>query len=276
MKYDNIQFNANDEFNRYLLYKYLAIEFEKQGAENPSHSAEEMILNNNNNLFGKNSIAVWLGERNFEFFCLYFLQDTFVPKSNNTNRNLAPVHLEIWQELQEMTIEDKWDKEEFILPRGAAKSTIINKALTCHQHCYKESRYTIVIGNKESDATQFISDTRKMFENKYIAKSFGKLINGKDRILNKQEVELVNDTKIQAFSWGSSVRGTTYGNIDGIFRPELVILDDILSEKDILTEGAKEKVIKKYYTEIEEVGDNVVYRDGKKIKSATKFIVIGA
>lgn len=271
MKYDSIEFNSNDEFNRYLLYKYLTIEFEKQSAENPSRSAEQMILNNSTNLFGKNSLAVWLGERNFEFFCLYFLQDTFVPKPDNKNRELAPVHLEIWQELQDMFIEDKWDKEEFILPRGAAKSTIINKALTCHQHCYRKSVYTIVIGNKESDAIQFIGDTRKMLENPYIVKAFGKLIDGKDRILNKQEIELTNDSKIQAFSWGSSVRGTNYSG----FRPELVILDDILSEKDILTEGAKEKVVKKYYTEVEEVGDEAVYREGKKIKSATKFVVLG-
>src|SRR5699024_4135435 len=232
-----------------------------------------MILNNINNLFGPNSIAVWLGERNFEFYCLYFLQDTFIPKPGNKNRELAPVHLEIWQELQQMFIEDKWDKEEFILPRGSAKTTIINKALTCHQQCYSKSKYTMVIGNKESDAVQFIADTRKMLENDYIVKSFGKLTDSKnrERTLNKQEIELVNDTKIQAYSWGSSVRGTNY---DGT-RPTLVILDDILSEKDILTEGAKEKVVKKYYTEVEEVGDNAVYRDGKKINPATKFIVLG-
>ena len=273
MIYDDIEFNSNDEFNRYLLYKYLTIEFKKQSAKNPSRSAEQMILNNSTNLFGHNSIAVWLGERNFEFYCLYYLQDAFVAKPDNKNRELAPVHLEIWQELQQMFIEDKWDKEEFILPRGSAKTTIINKALTCHQHCYSKSKYTIVIGNKESDAIQFISDTRKMLGNEYIVKSFGELVvQSKDRTLNKQEIELNNDTKIQAYSWGSSVRGTKY---DGS-RPTLVILDDILSEKDILTEGAKEKVVKKYYTEVEEVGDEAVYRNGKKISPATKFIVLGA
>src|SRR5699024_11016708 len=131
----------------------------------------------------------------------------------------------------------------------------------------------LVVGNKESDAIQFIADTRKMLENNYIVKSFGKLTDSKnrERTLNKQEIELVNDTKIQAYSWGSSVRGTNY---DGT-RPTLVILDDILSERDILTEGAKEKVVKKYYTEVEEVGDKAVYRNGKKISPATKFVVLG-
>ena len=75
-----------------------------------------MILSNINNLFGSNSIAVWLGERNFEFFCMYYLQDTFVAKPDNKNRNLE-MFMEIWQEVQQMFIEDKWDKELFILPR---------------------------------------------------------------------------------------------------------------------------------------------------------------
>lgn len=228
-----------------------------------------------NNLFGRNGLAVSLGEKNFEFFCIYFLQDTFIPKEDNTARNLAEVHLEVWEELQQMFIEDKWDKEEFILPRGCSKSTIINKALSCYLHCYKKSRYSIIIGNKESDSVQFIDDTKKMIQNPFIVKGFGQLINKKTRTVNKQELELDNDTKIQAFSWGSSVRGTTYGCIDGIFRPTLVLLDDILSEEDILSDNAKEKVMNKYYKEVAEVGDTEVVRNGVKIKSSTKFLIIG-
>lgn len=237
--------------------------------------ANMLIEKHKKNLFGKNGLAVALGEHDFEFYCLYFLQDTFVPKEDNTARNLAPVHLEIWEELSKIFIYDLYDKEEFVLPRGCSKSTIINKALSCYAHCYKKSRYTIVIGNKESDATQFIDDTKQMLSNKYIVQGFGVLVNRKERTVNKIELELTNDTKIQAFSWGSSVRGTTYGCIDGIFRPSLVICDDILSEDDILSDGAKEKVIKKYYTEIAEVGDAEVIRNGIKIKAATKFIIIG-
>lgn len=275
--YDNIQFTTNDQFNRYLLYKYLKQEYINHGAteEQADQATQELILKHKENLFGKNSLAVLLGERNFEFFCAYFLQNTFIPKEDNIARNLAPVHLEIWNELQQMFIEDKWDREEFILPRGSSKSTIINKALSCYLHCYKKSRYSIVIGNKESDAVQFIDDTRKMIENPYIVKAFGQLINRKHRTVNKQELELDNNTKIQAFSWGSSVRGTTYGCSDGIFRPTLILCDDILSEEDILSENAKEKVMSKFYKEVAEVGDTEVIRDGKKIKSSSKFVIIG-
>lgn len=277
MKYDNIEFGSNDYFNMYLLFKYLSLEYIANGAteEQAKELTEQLIIKYKDNLFDENGLAYALGERNFEFYCLYFLQDTFIPKEDNVARNLAQVHLDIWQELQKMFVEDKWDKEEFILPRGCSKSTIINKALSCYLHCYKKSRYSIILGNKESDAVQFIADTRKMLENSYIVKAFGKLIDGKNRILNKQEIELTNNTKIQAFSWGSSVRGTTYGCSDGIFRPTVVISDDILSEDDILSDNAKEKVLNKYDKEVAEVGDTAVIRDGKKIKSATKFLVIG-
>ena len=124
-----------------------------------------------------------------------------------------------------MFVDDLCDKEEFILPRGCSKSTIINKVISC---------YTIVIGNTEADSIQFITDTRKMLENPYIVKAFGKLIDENNRTLNRQEIELTNNSKIQAFSWGSSVRGTTYGFTEGIFRPSCVICDDVLSEDNIL------------------------------------------
>ncbi|WP_243447629.1 terminase [Clostridium tetani] len=262
--YDNKEF-TQAEYNTYILFKYLSKHYSKD-------IATKIIKQNQDKL---SDIAIALGEKDIAFFCLYFLQDTFVPKSDNQARNLAPVHLEIWEELNKMFYEDLYDREEFILPRGCSKTTIINKALSCYSHCYKKSRYTIVIGNKESDAEQFIADTRKMLENPIITKAFGKLIDRRNRTVNKQEIELTNNTKIQAFSWGSSVRGTTYGCKDGIFRPSCVLCDDVLSEDDILSDNAKEKVLNKYYKEIVEVGDTEVVRKGKKIKSGTKFLIIG-
>jgi len=259
-----------DEQNRdiQLLYNHLSKMY------TPS-KAREIMKANINNLFGFRGLAWAVGKRSLHFFCLYFLQNTFVPKEDNLARNLAPVHLEIWDELQRMFIDDLWDREEFILPRGCSKSTIINKALTTYLHAYKKSIYSVVIGNKQSDSEQFIADTKKMLQNPYITKAFGDFFNKRDRTVNKQELELTNNTKIQAFSWGSSVRGTTYGSINGIVRPACIILDDVLSEDDVLNDGAKEKVLNKFYKEIAEVGDTEVIRDGIKIKSASKFLVIG-
>ncbi|MCK9471779.1 MAG: terminase [Bacilli bacterium] len=251
-----------------LLYKYLSKLYD-------SKKAEQLLLQHKNNLWGSGGLAMAVGKRSIPFFCLYYLQDTFRVKENNTARELDNMHYEIWDELEDMFISDTHDKEIFILPRGASKTTTIDMALTVWSHCYSISKYTVIMGKREKDAFNFIEDTKMALQNKYIEETFGKLINNRKRTVNKEEIELENDTKIQAFSSGTSVRGTYYASATGRYRPSLYILDDIISREDIITEGAKEKVIDKYYNEIEKGGDEAVYRNGKKIRMATKFIILG-
>lgn len=210
-----------------------------------------------------------------EFFCKYFLQDIFIPKDDNDARELSQVHYDIWAELERIFIHDTHDKEEFILPRGCSKSTTINVALSCWTHCYRKSIYTIIIANTELDAVEFVEKTKNALGNPYIVETFGTLIDKRNRTVNKIELELANDTKIRAFSSGTSVRGTSYDSSKGIYRPSLIILDDFISEDDIITPQAKEKVLNKFYKEISEVGDSAVIRNGKKIKMSSKFIVLG-
>ena len=229
----------------------------------------------NGNLFGSNGLAYSLGKRSFEFFCLYFLQDFFVPKSTNLSRPLAPVHYEVWKELENIFIHNTHDKQEFILPRGCAKTTIIDMALSCFLHCYKVSTFSIVMANRELDAVNFVDQTKKALQTPYIVNTFGTLVNPRNRTVNKLELELDNDTKIQAYSSGSSVRGAAYISPNGIFRPMVYIADDYISEADILTDESKAKKYLKWQKEVEEGGDEAVYRDGKLIKPATKFLVLG-
>ncbi|MGX1902421.1 hypothetical protein ACT3HK_13895 [Thermolongibacillus altinsuensis] len=258
----------NTKENRQLLYKYLSKFY-------GSDKAKELMIKHKNNLFGFNGLAYSLGRRSIEFFCLYFLQDFFVPKPNNQVRPLAPVHYEIWRELEAMFIENKHDKQVFILPRGCAKTTIIDMALSVFLHCYGYSVYTIVLANRELDAINFVDQTKKALKNPYIVHAFGNLVNPNKRTVNKLELELDNDTKIQAYSSGSSVRGASYISKKGIFRPTCYIADDYISEQDILSDESKQKKYQKWLKEIEEGGDEAVIRDGKIIKPATKFIVLG-
>lgn len=258
----------NTTENRQLLYIYLKKMYgDKQ--------AKKLMLDNKDNLFGQGGLAYSLGKRSIPFFCLYYLQDTFRVKENNSARELDKMHYDIWNELEEMFVNDKWDKEEFILPRGASKTTTIDMALSVWTHCYRISKYTVVLGKKQKDAENFIKATKIALQNKYIVETFGKLIDKRKCTVNTEELELTNLTKIQAFSSGTSIRGTSYTSTEGTNRPNLFILDDIISREDIITEGAKEKIIDKYYNEIENGGDESVYRNGKKIKMATKFIVLG-
>lgn len=263
--YDNKELNEQ-QYKVYILMKYLTKHYNKV-------KAKQLLKAKANNL---DNLAKSLGAIDIAFFCEYFLPNFFVPNSNSTLiRPLSKTHYEIFNELNNMFAKDKWDNEEFILPRGLGKSTVINKALACWSHCYKYSRYSVIVGKREEDAITFVSDTKQMLKSKKIVDSFGELVKPKERIVNKQELELDNNTKIVAVSSGTSVRGTTYGCSEGIFRPTIVIVDDFINENDILTDNAKEKIVNKYYKEIMEVGDKANYRNGKKISSASKFLVIG-
>lgn len=261
-----------------LLIKYLALNYMKKFKISKEKALEEAIttIEQSDNVWGYHGLAWQAGRDSLEYFCLHFLSDIFVAKDNNINtRELSNLHFELWNELSEMFIEDKWDMEEFVLSRGSSKSTTINKALACYLHCFGLSRYSLIIGKRKEDASNFVDDIKKFLAFDKIKKAFGTLIDKKNRTVNAQELELSNDSMIRAYGWETSVRGTTYGCKDGIFRPTWICCDDILNENDIKTEGAKERAINKFYKEILECGDEAVYRGNKKVKQSTKFTILG-
>ena len=231
-----------------------------------------LIAKYQNNLWGHNGLAYCIGRESLSFFCEYFLQETFRPKEGNAARKLAPFHFELWNTLQDMFVEDSFDKLGLVMPRGSSKTTTCDFALTVWAHCYKVSIYTLVAGKTEQDATEFVRNIRRAFEeNAYIIGAFGELINSRKYTTNNLELELTNGTKVQAISSTSSMRGKKFGN----YRPTLIIADDYQGKADVLTQEARDK---KYNTWVEDVslaGDKAIYRNGKKVKMATKFVVLG-
>ena len=224
-------------------------------------------------------MAKALGKEDIEFFCLYFMSNTFVVKDDNVARQLSKGHYELWELANKIFVEDELDKTAIIEPRGFAKTTIFDMAVSVWLHCYKKSTFTLLGAKTDTDATQFLDSIKKVFnENKKIIKCFGKLINVKATkenvekyTVNANEVEFTNGTYIKTVGSGTSVRGANWGGI----RPTVFIGDDFQDEKNILTDAAREKQYSKWTKEIEEVGDKAVYRNGVKIKAATKIIAIG-
>lgn len=260
----------HDDFE--LLYTHLIKLCEKQKLDDPEIVAENMILENSNNLWGEKGLAHQLGEFDFEFFCKYYLQDTFIPKENNTARVLSKSHYDLWEQIEQMFIHDEFDKLELIAPRGWAKTTVLDFALSMWVHCYKKSVYTLVCGRTEADAMEFIAQMRINFEdNKYIIESFGNLLDSRNFTVNKLELELCNHTKIHAISSTSSMRGKKYNG----HRPSVIIADDYQGAGDVITQEARDKKFNTWEEDSKFAGDKAVYRNGKKIKPATKFIVLG-
>ena len=260
--YDGIEFKNDKTYEVYLLKKYLTRAYGEE-------KALALLKARADNL---DSLAVALGRSNIEFFNLYFLSDTFVVKDTNTNRNLAPEHYNLWSIANKIFVEDTIDKACIIEPRGLAKTTTFNMALSIWLHCYKQSKFTLIGAKTDNDASQFLDSIKRIFsENKKIISNFGTQIDKKNFTINANEFELRNGTYIRVVGSGTSVRGANWGGI----RPTTVIVDDYQSESDILTEDSRAKKYDKFIKEVEQVGDKAVYRDGVKIKSETKIIAIG-
>lgn len=90
-------------------------------------------------------------------------------------------HYELWQLANKTFIEDLYDKVNIVCPRGFAKTTIFDLAISIWLVCYKKSTFTLLGAKREDDATQFIDSIKGVFnKNKKIISNFGKLIDKKN------------------------------------------------------------------------------------------------
>ncbi len=265
----------NTTENKQFLYNYLQrylIQERNKSEKQAKQLALGLIKKNKNNLFDYGGLAWWLGQKSLEYFCLMWLQDIFVPKPNNQARQLSETHFEVWDLLEKCLIKDEFDRLVLCLPRGFAKSTIVTLATVIHQAVYAKGFFQIVIGKTEADAQNFIFDVRKQLEeNELILYTFGKLIDTKNFTVNKNELHLTNNCKILALSSTSSIRGRKHLGK----RPDRIILDDTQGLNDIVTDEAKQKKWDTFSKDVLFAGDEAIVRDGKVIKSATKFLVCG-
>jgi predicted phage terminase large subunit-like protein len=253
--------------NRKLLYTHL------KKLYNPTQ-ATELMLKHKDHLFDYNGLAWSVGKRNFEFFCMYFLQDVFLVKEDNAAAPIALVHRQIWKDIQDSILGNGPDQIGRIEPRGTGKSAFGTFATTIWCHCYKFKKYTLLCSDIGSTAEKFTKDIKNTFlENKYIDKAFGKLLDDKDKryICNSTQLEFTNGTFIESISSASPMRGRKYDNC----RPDLIILDDYQSEDDCRTEEARLKKWTRFSNDVKYASQKAVYREGKVIKKGTTFIALG-
>lgn len=260
--YDDKEFNDIDVFRIYLLKKYLAKHYGED-------SAKKLIVAYQNDLL---SLSKELGLKDIGFFAEYFLTNKFVASSENTLKPLGKVHYEIFDELDKLLIEDSYDEQEFILPRGIGKSTIINSLVATWSSVYKTSIFTLVIGKTDALISEFVDEVRTNLSDEYLVECFGDIVpKDKNYANNSSELETINGTKIQGITFGGSIRGIKYrGN-----RPSTIIVDDVLKEDDIRSEVMLQRAIDKFYKEILPAGASARVIKGQKMGINTKFIVIG-
>lgn len=261
--YDNREF-TQIQYEVYVLKKYLTKHYDEKKAI--------LLIKKYSKELDK--LAKALGEKDIEFFNLYFLSEIFIPQDDNTARTLSKSHFEMFGLLNDTFVKDLYDKINIVVSRGWAKTTTGDLSLTVWAKCYKKSIFTVVGAKTDNDAQQFISSISNVFKtNKKIINTFGLLVDDKRKDLkcNANEIELTNNTCIRAIGSGTSLRGINWKSV----RPTMLVMDDFQSEVNILTDDARLKQYNKWTKEVEQCGDKAVFRNGKKIKSATKIVSIG-
>ena len=260
--YDDKDFDDIAVFRVYTLKKYLTKHYGKD-------NAKKLIVAYQNDLL---TIAKELGQKDIAFFAEYFLTNKFVASSENILKPLCSVHYEIFDSLDKLLIKDEYDEQEFILPRGIGKSTIINSLVATWGSVYNVSVFTVVVGKTDALMSEFIEEVKHNLSDDYLVECFGQLVpTTKEYANNSSEVELLNGTKVQGITWGSTLRGIKYkGN-----RPSIIITDDVLKEDDVRSETMLQRAIGKFYNEILPAGAEARVIKGKKLSMSTKFIVIG-
>lgn len=263
-----------------LIYKHLVKFFEKQGAttEESTASAEELILENANTLDEYHGLAYELGKHDMTFFCLYFLKDIYVPNEDNGAAPLAPIHYQIWEEIEDSIIGNSKTaiNKGYILPRGTGKSAFGNTAPVAWCHAYGHRNYTM-IGSATNDlAEKFVAQIKVIFtDNKRVESAFGTLLDVNDRRYkcNSTQLEFKNRTMVEAISSRSTMRGRKYNNR----RPDLILLDDFQdTENDVRTEQARDIKWKRYSQDVKFAAQKPTYHaSGNLRKRGTVFIALG-
>ena len=269
-------FSSDEQRNKWLLYHFLKKSYTDIGI--PEDKADELtenkIIKNSKNLFGYHGLAWQLGQFSLEFFCMYFLQDIYLPKEDNAAAPLAPVHEELWKDIQESIIGNGPEQLGRVLPRGTGKSAFGTLGPTIWSACYKHKTYVLICSDIGSTAEKFIKDIKdNVIENQYIEMAFGTMLDdrNKDYKCNATQLEFTNNTFIEAISSTSPMRGRKYKNV----RPDLIILDDYQSEDDCRTEEAREKKWKRYSDDVKFAKQRPVKRNGKVIKKGTVLMAWG-
>nr|WP_253205888.1 hypothetical protein [Clostridium estertheticum] len=253
--------------NRKLLYTHLKKIFSPK-------KAAELMKQHNDHLFDFHGLAWSVGKRSLEFFCMYFLQDVFLPKEDNAAAPIAQVHRDIWSEIQESIIGNGNEQIGRIEPRGTGKSAFGTFATATWCHCYGFKKYTLICSDIGTTAEKFTKDIKNTFlDNQYIETAFGVLLNDKDKryVCNTTQLEFTNKTFIEAISSTSSMRGRKYDNC----RPDLIILDDFQSIDDCRTDEARIKKWTRYSNDVKFAVQKAVRRKGKVIKKGTTLIALG-
>jgi len=129
-------------------------------------------------------------------------------------------------------------KHALAAPRAYAKSTLISAILPLWCIAYNKKRFIIICSDTASQAEDFLSDIKRELEfNDLLKRDFPHLAT-KGPVWRTDEIITKNDIKVKVLGTGSKIRGRRFG----IYRPDLVINDDLESSDMVRSRSMREFV----------------------------------
>ncbi len=170
------------------------------------------------------------------------------------------VHKAIYKDLEVVVKEVCEDGHHYAvaIPRGCAKSTILDFLLPLYTICFNLKKYILIISASQDLADNFLGLIKDELEfNTLLVEDFGSL---KGDTWNAETFTTSTGIKIEALGSGSKIRGLRNAS----YRPDLIILDDLEDDEGVRSSEQRKKLKDWYYKAVSKVGTK-----------ATDFVFLG-
>jgi len=259
-----------------LLRKYLKKSLMARGyTSSKALTKVKEILTSTENIFGYHGLSWELGKYSIEYFCLHYLSNIFLGEDL---AELAPIHYELWSDVNDIILNQKIDQRGYILPRSVGKSSFGTLATSVWSSAYAHKKMIVIFSSTNKLGKKFLNQIKETIQgNKKIEQSFGKLIDTKNRNfkVNEDVIQLTNNVCLEAYGSDSEIRGIKNEKLN--LRPDLMILDDFQnSETDVKTESGRDSKWERYSSSIKFLKQRTKYNaKGEIVIKGTVVLAYG-
>lgn len=149
-------------------------------------------------------------------------------------------------------------------PRGNAKSSIVSGIFPLWCLCYKKKNFIVLLSDTAGQAQDFLADIKRELEfNLKLIRDFPNVC-GKGLIWRIDEIITANQVKMIALGTGNKIRGRRFG----IYRPDLVIGDDLENYEMVYSDTQRNKIRYEWFNK------DVIFAGGEE-GSRTDFFIVG-
>ena len=166
------------------------------------------------------------------------------------------------RELFQITEDEKIKRAVIVAFRGSAKSTIFSLSYPMWAILGKQQKkFVVLLGQTNQQVKLILNNIKREFEtNELLRRDFGRLELQADEWRSDSIVISNYNARISAFSTGESIRGIRHL----MYRPDLIICDDVEDLQSVKTRELRDKVSQWFRGDIIPSGDE-----------STKIVVVG-